>query len=55
MNYVVTKCITPVGGMTRAVKTDHRDVKTSLAPNLDFKFGVGGSVTWQFVTEMNAS
>ena len=40
MNYVVTKCITPVKGVTRTAMTDLRGVKTALIPNLNFKLKV---------------
>ena len=40
MNYVVTRCLKPVEGVTRTVMTDLRDLKYPLAPNLNFKSGV---------------
>ena len=37
MNYVVTRSLTPVEGVTIAVKTDLEVRHSSVAPNLNFK------------------
>ena len=41
--------------VTRTVKTDLGDVKYLFSTNLKLKFRVGGSVTWQLVTERDFS
>ena len=46
MNCRITRCLIPLEGVIRYVKTDLKKAKPSLAPKMNFKIEVEDHVTW---------